>query len=784
MLLILGIVDFMNKNLSNEYLYFKCKYGHDNYIFQDPDDKERLQKEQIVVSCQHCDWKSEPFQPELFQHSAHGNFLLWVYTTKNVNAVNSILNLEINSAKDTPHAENIASTDQKNIELVETSVVNENFKKILESEPSKIQAKVSADKKRAVTIKMQRMTPDMLKEDSSNEAGKDKSIEIQTPITKVKKKENRHQTIKMERMVRSPIKEDFLKNLASSQKKEIPKKEISATNNENIVSLEEKKEDIPSIDDTIELNIADLDLKSTSKIVAPIPMQHDRIKLQQNYFVTLMLNFLWLFAFAAFAVLAYHFIEQQNDKITLALKSVQGEIANIEFPEFPDINLVAPKEPKTKVERKWKDEYRRLYKEYRIATKSLKREKTTSKNKKDNYNALLVTYRETEKKNTSLHQNLQKLKTNNYELQEKLTLLQRQLTASKKQKTQTNKVSIPTKKAPQTTLISLTQKEKDFHLPSLSKNGKFIIFYDDEDAGRKKVRRYLKLAFLNQNKISKVIILFQTPIVKLRNREIPFIYDWNGENRIILLTRVKGINTIHRLRLKINYNTQQVSTDKKQLIKVTYPEVLGPPSLSPNQQYFSCVHANGNQISVKIYDMLDGRTLHSTSGGGDTLRSPVWGQKSRHVLFVSSDRKGIATWEFPRSKRVKNLPYEVYGRYLSISPQGNQILFFQNTAKGKGSVDICMWDWQNFQAPINTMVKNIRSTETCNIKWLDDYFVYIKKGQEDKISIVSRKTKQEYEIFSKSGRIHWIAKGKENNIIFSYREGLFNRPYIIDIKEE
>ncbi|BBM85771.1 WD40 repeat domain-containing protein [Candidatus Uabimicrobium amorphum] len=805
----------MDKNSHNEYLYFKCENGHENYVFKKPDENT-LQKKQWIVECQHCDWKSQPFFPQLFQHNSQGNFLLWIYTTKDVNAVHSVFNLEVasqakivNQAQaSTPAKEATPTPEKQAAQTPKKEAISPVKETAAIPTPTDIKLDKSVEKmpkRRPATIKMPIMNRSMLKEEEDNPL--EQVFEELAPPT-VPQKRARQQTVKMPVMnrsmladddddeedreetvsVKSPVTERKVLSESAKKKaklretvkiqkkdllKEIEKPSVVGSQNQ-IASPQEMKE---SVEDTIEVSIKDLGLQEVKNDrVEESTLQHNRIKLQQNYAAILILNFLWLLVFTSVVMLAYHFFDEQNNKIAQALYSVKGEIANIEFPEFPEFpQLQIPAE--NAEDKKWQEEYQKVYRQYRDAIKNLQKEKDSVNKRERSYRALLVTYRETQKKNSDLQKELQKIRDANYKLQKEILHLE-------KQKKKTVDTPPTQGKELNTKMTALSEKEQDFYFPLVSDSGKYMIFYRNEDAGRKRVRRYLKLAFLTDQGVGEEFTLYETPVVRLKNGEVPFVYDWNGRNRIVLLTRIKGINSIHRIQLRVDENNQQVSVQTRELVKTKYPITLGPPSLSPNQQFFAYIYNKDRKTQVHIRDMLTGSLQHSISGGGDTLRAPLWSSNSRYLLFPANDLRGIISWEISRSKRVKKLDADIYGRYLSMSPDGSQLMFLQSSSSGKGNVDICVWDWQNLQSPIEKWVTNTRSTESCKIVWLNQYFAYIGKGEKDKIILVDYKKRQQHEVFAKQGRIDWVSKLQNDDILFSYREGLFSRPYTIQVKEE
>ncbi|HNZ67107.1 MAG TPA: hypothetical protein PKM32_07015, partial [Planctomycetota bacterium] len=76
-----------------EIYSFRCPQGHQNYLnVQDNIGFEHTTEDKVIVTCQHCGWKSSPFTPKVFQQ-ADGEYLLWIYTTKETTAINSICNI-------------------------------------------------------------------------------------------------------------------------------------------------------------------------------------------------------------------------------------------------------------------------------------------------------------------------------------------------------------------------------------------------------------------------------------------------------------------------------------------------------------------------------------------------------------------------------------------------------------------------------------------------------------------------------------------------------------------
>ena len=86
-------MDKQNKPVSNEFFYFRCPQGHENQVSLADKDRYSQSGDEVIVNCQKCDWRSPAFHPQIFQHSAAGDFLLWVYTTKKDCQIQSLFHI-------------------------------------------------------------------------------------------------------------------------------------------------------------------------------------------------------------------------------------------------------------------------------------------------------------------------------------------------------------------------------------------------------------------------------------------------------------------------------------------------------------------------------------------------------------------------------------------------------------------------------------------------------------------------------------------------------------------
>ena len=257
----------------------------------------------------------------------------------------------------------------------------------------------------------------------------------------------------------------------------------------------------------------------------------------------------------------------------------------------------------------------------------------------------------------------------------------------------------------------------------------------------------------------------------------------DGKHKIVLLTRVEGVNTIYIITIQHKAQSYKARVFKqRKLMQVSYPHVLGPPSLSPDGKYVAFIHRYADKNHVKVYKSTDGSSVASTIGGGDTLRCPAWSQDSRHLFFLSDDQKGIVVWKSLQELQTKTLSHPVFGRYMSCSNDGRYLTFFQNSAEGKGKVNLCFWEWDKITASVQVREDAFMTAETCRPQWSPDgrFLALIEKGSRDRVLIQDNATREIYPIFSQQGRVAWINWNSKGILMFSYREGLFTRPYRVE----
>ena len=123
-----------------------------------------------------------------------------------------------------------------------------------------------------------------------------------------------------------------------------------------------------------------------------------------------------------------------------------------------------------------------------------------------------------------------------------------------------------------------------------------------------------------------------------------------------ILSRIKGENSLHHVRFHVDNGKASVVKTRK-LLSVSYPEVLGPPVISPGARFVAFVHKSKSELWVKVYSLASGTFKARTIGGGDTARAPAWGPGSKKLYFLTNNLRGIIEWSLPKEKKIK---FEIY----------------------------------------------------------------------------------------------------------------------------
>ncbi|HNZ66795.1 MAG TPA: hypothetical protein PKM32_05445, partial [Planctomycetota bacterium] len=114
------------------------------------------------------------------------------------------------------------------------------------------------------------------------------------------------------------------------------------------------------------------------------------------------------------------------------------------------------------------------------------------------------------------------------------------------------------------------------------------------------------------------------------------------------------------------------------------------------------------------------------------------------------------------------------------SPDGKYLAFFQTSETGKGKVHLNLWDLKNKK--LQTIQENIFTTESCKIAWSPKgrFLATIHTGVQEQIVLYDREQGTKFQMIEKIGKIDWIDWTNPSNISFTYKEGLFTRPYLLN----
>lgn len=322
----------------------------------------------------------------------------------------------------------------------------------------------------------------------------------------------------------------------------------------------------------------------------------------------------------------------------------------------------------------------------------------------------------------------------------------------------------------------LSSQERDFLQVSLARDGKFFIFYDDVPGNDGRLQKSLKIAIFAENGQLVFGELFRTEPLRSKKREVPLMYSWDGWKNVAVLTRVEGVNTVYHIKFQVQDGALQVEPQRL-LSSATFPEVLGPPSISPDGIYVAWTHKTKSEQSIKVHSVQSGNMKYERPGGGDTSKSPAWSPDGKVLFFVTDNGKGITAWRLPAQAHVKNFPREIYGCFLSCSPDGANLAFFQNSEGGKGKVDLWSWKWE--AGELKMLQQDIMTVETCRPSWSRQgrFLAMIYKGTEEQIAVQDTISGICFPAFREKGNIEWVDWTCPQAIFFTYKEGLYTRPY-------
>lgn len=723
-------------NMAQEFFYFRCPQGHENRIAAEATSGyERLPDDRIVVQCQTCAWRSQPFAPALFQHTVPGDVLIWVYTTKEARTLQSGFHFAF--AQPSPAVSPVVAAAGNTpvpptVETVATMTAGAS---------APVPAPETTDKASAVAGEFAAETLSTAEAMSAALSPAPAKAASPAPVLE-----------KTKRISRDSLPQAL--------------REINA----DTPAPEERPEPttaVHSIADTVEMAMRAPQPQpiagNTPNYGYGFPPTLPRVQVTLPWLFRLFQTVVWLAALATASVFALRSCENQADKIAAAIRSVELK------------TVVTPAAPRDLTPADGSDDRQQAFLQQQQALqKELQKQLESVREWQKNYETLQANYQSERRTRLEAEKQL--------ELSKKAVIERAPETAADKNYGELQQAYQALLKSwqRQFSTESLYVGERDFLQPSFANDGTFFLFYEDQPVARSnKIQKALKVAIVDGSEL-KSHVLFQTREIQEKQGEIPFIYSWDGGDNAALLTRIEGDNTIHHIRFQVSGGKCKVAPPVE-VITASYPEVVGPPSISPNGQYVAWVHKSGNELAVRVYNLKDASLIAKTVGGGDTSKVPAWSIDSKTLFFLTLDQKGILAWKFlSQEKYSKVFGDEVYGRYLSVSPDGRQLAFLRRSGEGKGKVDLCVWDVaKGDKGDVRTLLSGFLSAETCRPAWgMDGRFVaVIRSGVRDEVVLQDVASETAFTVFDKAGKIPWIDWSCPNAILFSYKEGLFTRPY-------
>ena len=707
-----------------EYFYFKCLCcGHENYLNLETnsDMYQKLPDEEVVVTCQQCRWQSPPFKPRLFQHTTGGDVLLWVYTSQESSSINSVFN--------------ISFSPQESNTFPSTA---------LSAPSAPPEAAPQFDPEETVRIPS--------------------AVPIATPIDQPK-------TLRIPAMSRSSKRQQKIISenaqcIQHPSKADTKDKEIAATTE---IPVAPPAAAAPPPEPKSEQLTASIGNTATAT-ANPYQSYHyfpdglPTIRIPAPPSSPLLVRTsLWIFTFCIFAFMGLQTCNEQGEKIAAAIRAIKITNSSAYLPSTSAQDTGKQQD----TSRSWQNEYQELYKKYQKVQATLTQSTKAHKQLQDAHKALTVSYETGQKQQRELNGTLAQINTNYAQLQKNYQNRKHHYQEMVKALTEEFRIE------------QLNDQEQDFQQVSLSPDGRCFIFYREQPVERRKVRTSLQLALLTYKGMRRYE-LFITPPVKMKKQGVPFMYSWDGRKNVVVLSRIEGKNYLHHIRFQIGDGTVKISKPRE-ILSAVYPDVIGAPTLSSHALYLAFLHLDKGELWVKVYNLEDGTFKARTFGGGDTSRVPVWGANNKNLYFLANDRQGIIQWNLlrPREKKVKKLAQEVYGRYLACSPKANHLAFFQRNSQGKGRVDLCIYN--NATDQITVLAQNLLTVESARPTWSMEgrFLAIIHSGAQDQVVIYDTRTATSFPAFRKIGKILWVDWNYPGAIAFSYREGLFTRPYLV-----
>lgn len=880
----------INFSGGNEIYRFTCPKGHQNILnVHDNKGFERLSDGKVIVTCQDCGWKSDAFIPRLFQE-ANGEYLIWIYTSKDTTSINSIFNINIpnQSSMISEQSLNVIDSLQKQNNMEEKQIISNisnstdydnNANGETPATPPEAENKDSenldnvAEHVTESTNTTQATSPEA--ENNSPEAENNYSEEAETENNENiahaesidSNQEKEEKNIKEDHIVVEPVRFSTVKmneddmlgdtiemNVAEKDNRivldaisptydasEMTAEEFDATiDPESEVDLLQanyntkvKPKEVLDANDTLEIPVnLPFELQHLAKpSIEPIksninpnasmlwqgdgntrritknnmehienervnpsiierpaqdnvpttiekdsnlkdkPQSLDQncyhyfpddlpiIRIPQSSMVPFLQTILYIIAFSAFCFLGLRSCDEQGTKIASSLQKMSFNKEN---------SYVAPYSIQVNTDNsELQTKYNTLLQKYQELEKQAEDYQKAQETLQASNQALNMSHESDQKQIKILSDKIASLQgsqkaQNNYQSQYESILQQyRDLIESLRQ---------------ESTVSQLSKQDQDFLQPNMSQDGTFLL-YSQEQSSAGNIRYVLYLASLIDRSI-KPYELYKTEWIKKDKRGIPFLYTWDGSNNIAVMSRIAGESIVSFIQIRTKHTRAEV-VKSRNILTSTYPEILGPPSISPNGRYVAFLHSEQNEIWVKVYSTDEGILKAKTIGGGDTSRYPEWSPDSEKIYYLANNKKGIIEWSIPKDKQPQQLPFEVYGCNLSCSPDGKYIAFFQMSETGKGQVHLSLWDIANKK--LSYLQENISTIETCRPLWSPKgrFLAVILTGAQDQIVVYDTAQKVKFQMLEKTGKFHWINWCHPEYITIAYKEGLFCRPYAL-----
>lgn len=486
---------------------------------------------------------------------------------------------------------------------------------------------------------------------------------------------------------------------------------------------------------------------------------------------------LWIMAGAVLGFFALRSCDEQGDKLANAIASLEVKSAPSPSKE-PDQQRTGTPEGRSGEQVTPGEAVGQSYPDLK---KQLEEERESYKKLKEIYEALDVSYqkdlrvkKELEQQVHTISQHRDNLREENQQLKDAYQKVQKE-----GQGAQASYEAYVQALHSEFTVEQLCGEDKDFLETSASPDGKFFIFYSDQPAGEQKVKKFLQIAVFTGDGQMLYRELFQTKPIRAKEREIPFMYCWDARGNVVVLTRIEGLNSIYHVKFQVKGTEVQVTSSPK-LVSVYSPEVLGHPSISPDGAYAAWVHTAKSKQTVEVYALDTGNLKQELTGGGDTLRAPTWSADGKALFFITSDRQGITAWRLSGETTTRNFSEEIYGRFMSCSPDGKYLAFFQKSKAGKGIVNLCRWEWQKGESgEVKILQQDIITAETCKPSWSRQgrFLTVIHRGAQEQVVVQDTITCALFPVFRQPNQITWVDWNCPDALFFTYQEGLYTRPY-------